>query len=167
MKKFFLIALIILLIIIIFLFYKRSSSVKIKFGYENTGATSADDDIHYQLLPQWDYKILDNGSVYYRETDGILTRNKNEYKRAMKEFDKSYIFIKKIDRDTLNTIIDYITEKKGNNQSRNGINYDYYYIYIKDGSQESGLRGEEHVKYLKNILQKWDKQHIVNNYNIF
>ena len=160
MKKKLIILISIILLIVIIILICKNRSPKIKLGYEKMEATSATADIHYQILPQWDYKILADGSVYYRETEGIITRNKFESWKARFEYATSYKYIKRVDKNTLDTIIKYVTEHKNDKKETNykgfineSVFKDHdYYIYLNDGSNEISLRGETYVDYVKSLI---------------
>ena len=163
-KKIIIISVIIVLILILVYKINISNKKYIEFGYENKGATSPDADIHYQILPQWDYKILKDGSVYYRKNDGSITRDKKEYKKMLKQYDKSYKFIKKLDKDELNKIENYILIENSNKKNRDGrlmrseefvndfINPDYYYAKIKKDDEWKSISEETHINYLKQLI---------------
>ncbi len=165
MKKVVITLSVIFLLITVFLFYNTYKSRYIVFGFEDGSAGSITTDDNFQMLPQWEYTILKDGSVYYRETEGYSTHSRFEYhlKKFICNFE--YKYIKKLDKDSLNQMVGYINEQKKasdrNTSSIDSSNYSqeiflnsWNRIKIKEGFKWIELTGTARVNYLKELVNK-------------
>ena len=152
----------ILVILFALIMYLRYMSGYIIFGFEDIDATSARQDEHFQVLPKWEYKILKDGKVYYRETDGCVTNSRIEYWVNQLIYIFGFSSVKKLDENTIEQVKECINANISNDTdvSSKTSSEDFqseflnsqYYIKVKENYKWTTFKGKSTVDTIKSIM---------------
>ena len=121
--------------------YEKSEYIE--FGYEEPNILS----VMFYVTEGWKYKITQDGSVYYctKKHGGEIANNSEEYEKYENEFNE--IFVKKIDKEILQEIEEYINEKSIETREPRGNN-----IYMRIMENGEWKTVYDNIDYLKQLI---------------